>query len=502
MNWSSPAARAAAGGLFAGWAIALAAPRDFPVGTMVDDAQYAVLAKSLRTDGSYRTLNLPDRPPETKFPPGFPALLALLWSPGRSDTANLERARYVNLALLGPLGGVLAASGVVALGLTPALSATATAASLLTARTAALWTMPMSEPLCLLLVAGALLAAAAGYLRGAVALVAAAGLVRTLALAFLPALLVLVARRAGRRACIQAAAIAALLLAPWFAWGFLHGAAVPREVLGVHGSYASWYVESLRADPWTVVIVVPLTNLLLAARGLGEALLGWDLAHNAVLAATGAVVAGLVSGLRGAPLLRAGLGMYALVVLLWPFPQADRFVGGVWPLVMLAAVAALPWRAVRIAMAGGSLALALVGFARGESVRGHRVAGAAARSLIATVNPVIGGARALAVSNPPLYYLSTGVPAVPSQRMRSYRWYRHGYWAAAWGLGDDLWALIARYHPDYLIIEQRGAEGRFAAGSLLRQCPGVLRELWRSPRDEALFRINRDAACAPARTQR
>ena len=94
----------------------------------------------------------------------------------------------------------------------------------------------------------------------------------------------------------------------------------------------------------------------------------------------------------------------------------------------------------------------------------------------------------MATSNPPLVYLRLGNPTIVNWRERSYRWYRMGYWSTAWGLGDDLWAIVRAYHPDYLIIERRGAEGRYAAGSLIRQCPGVLRELWSTPGGEYLFR--------------
>jgi len=103
----------------------------------------------------------------------------------------------------------------------------------------------------------------------------------------------------------------------------------------------------------------------------------------------------------------------------------------------------------------------------------------------------------VATSNPPLVYLRLGTPTVVNWRERSYRWYRLGYWATAWGLGDDLWAIVRAYRPDYLIIERRGAEGRYAAGSLSRQCPGVLREVWSTPRGEYLFAVRSDVACTP-----
>ncbi|MFI4978331.1 MAG: hypothetical protein ACHQC8_06645 [Solirubrobacterales bacterium] len=501
-SWRSGAIRAGTLGLATGWVMAAAAPRDFPVGTFVDDAQYVVLAKSLREHYTYRTLNLPGGPAETKYPPLFPALLATVWSPGAGVAANLERARLVNLALLGPLAAVLAAAGVGLFRLPPLASVVAVTAGLASAPAVNLWTMPMAEPLSLLLVTLSLWFADAGRWRSAALAGAMGALARTLALPFLAVVLVEAWRRGGRREGALAAAIGGVLLAPWLAWSLAHGAETPNALLGIHGSYGAWYADAVRADPATVLFLVPLKNVLLLARAAGTALLGWSWLHAAVLAALGSVVIGLVAGWTGARVVPLGLGLYAVAILLWPFPQADRFVGGVWALVLLAALAALPAARARLPVAAGVLALALVGFARGEGVRGHRAAGTAAARLFPAIRPVVAGSRAVAVSNPPLYYLSLGVPTVPNERMRAWRWYRQGYWATAWGLGDDLWPILDRYHPDFVIVEQRGPEGRWAVGSLMRQCPGILREVWHSQTDEAVFQATYGAVCAPVKVER
>ncbi len=60
MNWGNRRAWAVAAAVALGWLVALTAPRDFSVGNFVDDAHYAVLAKALREQGAYRTINLPD----------------------------------------------------------------------------------------------------------------------------------------------------------------------------------------------------------------------------------------------------------------------------------------------------------------------------------------------------------------------------------------------------------------------------------------------------------
>lgn len=190
-----------------------------------------------------------------------------------------------------------------------------------------------------------------------------------------------------------------------------------------------------------------------------------------------------------------------LTVLFWPFPQEDRFVGSVWPLLLLAVLAAIRWPAVRWTVVGAMVLAASLGFVEAKGVENHRRRSRSSLALLDSLRPRIPPGKLVATSNPPFVYLRLGNPTVVSWRERSYRWYREGYWATAWGLGDDLWAIIRAYGPDYLIIERRGAEGRYAAGSLIRQCPGVLEQVWSAPGGEYLFAVHRGLHCAPAITQ-
>jgi hypothetical protein len=186
-----------------------------------------------------------------------------------------------------------------------------------------------------------------------------------------------------------------------------------------------------------------------------------------------------------------------LTVLFWPFPQENRFVGSVWPLLLLAMLAALPWPRLRWTAAGACALVVSVAFTQGHGVERHRARSRGTLALLDSLRPRIPPGSLLATSNPPLVYLRLGTPTVPNWRERSYRWYREGFWASAWGLGDDLWAIVRTFRPDYLIIERRGAEGRYAAGSLTRQCPGVLREVWSTPGGEYLYAVRSDVACTP-----
>ena len=485
----------------AGWVAALTTPRDFPVGGYGDDARYVVLGKALRENGRFGLLQLPGEPAETMFPPGYPALLALAWSPSEGGAANLERARWVNLALVGPLAGVLCAAGLALLSLSASASAVLAVAGVLAPIVMARWVYPLSEPLCLLLIACALPLVSAerrgAHLAGLLVLIAAA-YVRTIALAFLVGAWIVAWRRKEQRRVWCEIAVAAAALAPWVIWTAVHAGDVAPSLFGMYGSYAQWYVASVRADPATVLLLVPAKNVWLLLVSLGDAVTGYLPTGALVAALVGAGVVWAVWRARHlAPALVAGLCCYTAVVLLWPYPPF-RFVGAVWPVALLAVAAGAGRRRSRIvpALAGSALAFALVGFARRAGLR-EGGGGAEWQPLVATIRPLVPRDAVLASSNPALYYLTLGVRGVPNERMRSYRYYRLGYWSTAWGLGDDLWAIVHRYHPTYLLMERRGAEGRWAAGSLIRQCPGVMREVWSTPRGEYLFAVRSDVACAP-----
>jgi hypothetical protein len=63
-------------------------------GAFHDDAIYLVSAKSLAEGHGYRILSLPGQPYQTKYPPLFPALLALIWKWNPSFPANLHWAGF------------------------------------------------------------------------------------------------------------------------------------------------------------------------------------------------------------------------------------------------------------------------------------------------------------------------------------------------------------------------------------------------------------------------
>lgn len=482
-----------------GGVLAVVTPHDFPVGNFVDDAHYAVLAKALREHGQYRAINLPDSLPETKFPPAYPALLALVWSPERSDLANLNLTRYVNLALLGPLAAAISLLAMEA-GMPPFLAVAFALTGLAAPPTARLWSVPLSEPLFLLAVTVGLVLVAQGRRAGGVPVLVGAMYVRTVAIAFVVGALVGRWRTRPERTARETA-VALVVLMPWLVWQAVHYGEVPKALTGEYGSYSQFYLTSLAADPLTVLWRVPITNLRLVVSDVGGLFIGRGWSPRLLLLVAGALACWSVwRARRRHPALAAGLGCYLLVAVWWPFPP-DRLIAGVWPILLLAVGAAWQRRAwVPLLLAATVTAL---GVARGETLAAHRGRGARSTDLIASITPLIPDTVALATTNPPLHYLTFGVSTVPAQRMRAYRAYRLGYWSTAWGLGDDLWAIVERYWPGLLLVESRGVEGRYAFSSLLRQCPELFSTVWEAPGARSfLVRVAAGTQCAPTATTR
>jgi len=485
---------AAGGATVVLWTVSLLLPRDFLVGQFVDDAHYAVLAKAVREGRGYHTINLPDAPAETKYPPGFPLLLSALWDSERPDRENLDRLRWANLILVGPLAGALTLFAVEVLGLPALLAGMLAVAGLAAPGVLALWTIPLSGPLFLLLAILGLTLAAAERPGWAMTVLMGAVYVRTVAVAFLLGV-VSQARRARRPGWKRDGVVAVAGVLPWVAWQAWHAGAVPAFLRGMYGSYGRWYLDSLIADPVTVLFRVPARNAIEILSGLGGLLL--DVSGIPVTMKFGAgalLVWGLWRMRRRAPGLAIGLALYGGIVLLWPFPPG-RFLAAIWPVVLIA-VAASIGRFARGALVALAVAVAALGLMTGRGLRQHEARGRAGRALVARLTGEIGPHAVLASTNPAFHYLWFGVPSVPVQRMRSYRWYRLGFWSTAWGLADDLWPIVDRYGVTHVVVEARGVEGRYAAGSLQGRCPGVLIPRWEVDRT-LLFRVDGSKPCRP-----
>ena len=137
-------------------AVALATMSPWPVGVYYDDGIYLILGKALATGEGYRYLNLPGHPAATHYPPGYPALLALLWIMAPSFPANVAVFKLANAVLLS-----LAAAGLFVFGRRELQLGTGAAASTillgcLTVPVLAVTGVLFSEPLFLALLGVAL----------------------------------------------------------------------------------------------------------------------------------------------------------------------------------------------------------------------------------------------------------------------------------------------------------------------------------------------------------
>lgn len=308
-------------------------PTLFPGG---DNAGYMILGESLRSGAGYRDLYLPGEPLHTKYPPAYPAILALLGWGGVQlfkmaslafTTGAVALTGLLGRRVAGPLPG-LAAAGLLAVN--PVLLEYSH--------------YVLSEaPFLFFVLAALLLLASEGKRQRAVGLGAAAlafftrtaGLPLLLAAALLPTL-----ERRGRRA----AAAWGTALAAAAGWGAYQRAAAP----GAPG----YLQELLLRNPYDPEAGgVGMADLLARTAGnvwdylasvLPEALTGAPAEEGLLLPALGLVVAGLALGgwvsratsRLGYPELFAAL--YAGLISLWPAVWTDRrFLLPLLPLLFL-----------------------------------------------------------------------------------------------------------------------------------------------------------------------
>lgn len=409
-----------------------------PVGVVHDDAMYVILARSLASGEGYRFLNLPGAPPATHFPPGYPALLAIvsLFAPAFPASVVVFKAmNAVFLAAAAVLVARFARSRAVGARWALALGvATAVSIPLLV-----LGSMVLSE-LFFLAILLSLLPALERFVEGESAAaraavlgvaIAMAAMVRSHGIVLLPAVvLVLMQRRRWRDAAILGIAAVVCLL-PWQLWSAAHAGRLPAPLLGNYDTYTSWWVRGLRVMgagmvPATLGKTVPETLQMLAVL---FSPFSASVAHTITLSMLAALAAvGIWSVGRRLPVTLLFLAGYLTIVLVWPF-NPSRFVWGIWPLLLLLVVAgahaaiahpshlARPARALLL----GSLVWVTIGYAAYE-VRGVRGAwwSSIARTNTQRIAPAVGWTlehtgpdELLAAEDEGAIYLYTGRRAVP-----------------------------------------------------------------------------------------
>ena len=455
-----------------------------PVGVFYDDGMYVVLAKSLATGHGYRWLNLPGAPPATHFPPGYPAVLAVLWWIFPSFPANVLAFKAANACFN-------AVSAFLLVGFTrdrwhfhPVLALAFAIFTMIGIPVLTLSSLVLSEPLFLMLVLLALRRAervveegrggawdlvGLGLLAGAIANVRTQGIVLVAGAAF-----VLAARRRWRDAALFALA-AVLVLLPWQLWVATHAGVVPPAMSGNYESYGHWLAVGLRdqgvallwrAAAKTIPTIVGMFAVLAAPSAPALA------RHLALLVIGACVLLGLRPLARRAPVLTLFLLFYFAITVVWPFAPT-RFVWCIWPLALLPAILGarecFHWRPQPAALCGlrvvglAGASLVLLGHAaytrRGYA--GHwwasiaRRGGEGLRPLVIWARERTSPDAVLAVEAESTVYLYTGRLAVPIQPFTAEEYFAK---RTAAENAEALRQILAAYPVDAVAAGSRDAQ--------------------------------------------
>ena len=342
------------------FAVAVSTMNPYPVGVFQDDGIYVILAKSLATGHGYRYLNVPGEPVGTHYPPGYPALLALLWRVSPRFPDNVALFKLANTFFLAATAAGAYWLGVRRLRLPPIASAATALLGCLSIPVLSLAGMVLSETFFLALLFPVLLLAEriasraresrsrrarrakwlndvdalallAGATCGALALVRTVGAPLALALA-----LVLVWRRRPVAAALAIAGCIAVLL-PWQLYIAAQPTALAPPLEGTYGSYGGWLVNGYRDGGFSFGVAVAVRNLTT----IGEVLRILFAANAptvvrliAIVALTVVVPVGAWRMAHRAPVTAGFLALYFAIVIMWPFGPT-RFLTALWPLVAL-----------------------------------------------------------------------------------------------------------------------------------------------------------------------
>jgi len=349
--------------------------------TSHDDGTYVVTARALAEGHAYRIESLPGAPLQTKYPPLYPELLAVLWKLSPQFPANLL---LFHLATIGLWLAALALTYrlLVRFGYASPPVAWLVVALWGLAFNSARYTSALrSEPLFTLLMVGSLwyaertlearpdrsalrFAALSGLLAGLAFLTRTTGialLVGLLYALFRPQRRVLPALCAGALPCV----------AGWTLWSRLHPRLAPWDLRTYYLDYAAWTARQLAQIPLPTVVMANLTKLATSALPgpaihlLNQVTVGqWAQSRLAIviwllgLATTGLIIwGGLALWRAGRPLLPCVVLLTALPLCLYPF-DVERFLVPIGGLSVLLLVEG--WRRLQRALGRGALALSVL----------------------------------------------------------------------------------------------------------------------------------------------
>ena len=388
--------------------VAMSVVRPYVIGAFHDDAIYVILGRALATGAGYRYLHLPGAPSATHYPPGYPALLAILWRLAPQFPDNVMLFERANACLLGASAAMAYLLAHRRLGMTAPWAAAVAFIGTATVPPLALATIVLSESLFLAVLLAALLvtegvvggpreptagpggggvmpAVLAGALCGAVALV------RTVGIVVVPAAIVACLIRRRPRAALLVGAAALAVLLPWQLWVWRHTGELAPVLQGEYGSYSGWLSGALGRHGPGFAFSTARQNMsdivtMLEVQFAPQLPL-WG-KRIAIVSCAMLVGVGLIRMARVAPVTAGCAVLNAGEVVFWPFPPF-RFVWAAWLILVLVlaagAVGVWEWRphartaarlrGLRVARAfavGGAVVVGCgIGWYNVLGVRGH-----------------------------------------------------------------------------------------------------------------------------------
>ncbi|HET6679872.1 MAG TPA: hypothetical protein VFG84_01615 [Gemmatimonadaceae bacterium] len=316
--------------------IVILAISPLPVGIWVDDGHYVILGKALASGEGLRYINLPGAPSGVHFPPGYPAVLAVLWLFAPEFPANVAVFQFANAVFTAIAAFCLVRLGERELQLSGRVALITAVVWGLSIPTLMLATAVMSEALWWAILLPALAAseraARHGRDRDAVlagVLLAAAMLVRSISITAVVASIVVLAWRRRWRALAQLGGIVGVGVAPWLLWKSAHTVALPATVQGMYGGYGTWLSDGYATQGMALLRSTLAANTLGVFRALTAY---WSVVPNVVgwilaVVLFGLAMAGAWAVRHRATILVVTLVSYLGILLVWPFAP-DRFICG------------------------------------------------------------------------------------------------------------------------------------------------------------------------------
>jgi hypothetical protein len=313
-----------------------------------DDAIYLTTAQALAAGDGLQLDGVPGTPAATKYPPLYPAILAIVWQFGSPFPQNLLMLKAVNAFALA------AALGLTGLWLRRATDlpmAAQGAVLVLLATTPGFLSFSdvvLSEAVFMLFVAATLWAGAVSprwtWTAAASVCAGLAFLSRSVGISLVAAVAIVAWRRSPRSA-VAALTVVVTLVGPWLVW--IWWAAPPMNpLLEYYVRYEASAWQVMFTDPafaWRIVV----TNAALLVR---ETTRVWGLGPTTVVTvAVAAIAFGGWALWRDARLTLAWwfVGLYLLIVIGHPYPFA-RYLAPLSPFVMLTLVAGCAAAAKRL----------------------------------------------------------------------------------------------------------------------------------------------------------